>query len=173
MSAWPEQKSMSGSRIATAVNLGGPDAGFHKRGCEAEVVPFSYLPQASTFPVGSRLMWSGTMSQSTGTSQAPVVASAGSALTVTVAEGTDGPPVLKLTVCGPVPAIPRSTNLATPLPLVVMAALPCRVPLAIDAVTVTPGTTTPFASLTTTVGCRLGIQTSLSRAPAGGCTVIL
>ena len=41
---------------------------------------------------------------------------------------TDGPPVLKRSVCGPVPAIPRSRNLAVPPPFVVMASLPCRVP---------------------------------------------
>jgi hypothetical protein len=56
MSAWPEQKSMSGSEIATAVNFGAPDAGFQRRGWEAEVVPSSYLPQANTFPVGRRLI---------------------------------------------------------------------------------------------------------------------
>src|SRR3954447_6197732 len=175
MSAWPEQKSMSGSEIATSVTLGGPEPGVQRRRSDAEVVPASYLPQASTFPVGSRLMWRGTMSQATGASQAPVVAWVESALRVTVAEVTDGPPVLKRNVCGPAPAIPRSTNLATPLLLVVIASLPCRVPvpLAIEPVTVTPGTTTPFASFTTTVGCRPGIQTSLSIAPAGGWTVIL
>ena len=70
ISVWPEQKSMSGSAIATAVTFGGPDAGFHNRGSEAEVVPASYLPQASTFPVGRRVMWSGTMSHATGASQA-------------------------------------------------------------------------------------------------------
>ena len=120
-------------------------------------------------------MWSGTMSHATGASQAPVLASGGSALSVTVAEVTDGPPVLKRRVCGPVPAIPRSRNLAVPPPFVVMASLPCRVPepLRIEAVTVTPGTTTPFASFTTTVGCRLGIHTSRSSAPLGGCTLIL
>ena len=174
ISVWPEQKSMSGSAISAAP-LGGPEAGFHSRGSEAEVVPVSYLPQASTLPVGNRLMCSGTISQETGASHSPLVASGGSALSVTAAEVAEGPVVLKRRVCAPVPAIPRSTNLATPVLAVVTLVFPWSVPLppAIDAVTDTLGTPTPLASFTTTVGCRLGIQTSRSRALEGGWMLIL
>ena len=165
---------MSLSATPTA-ELGDPVAGSQTRGVTIVVVPASHLPQARIFPVGSWLMCNGTMSQETGASHWPVVASTGRAFTVIVAEVMPAEPVLKRRVWAPVPAIPRSTNLATPLALVVAVSEPWRVPepLATVAVTTTPGTATPLPSFTRTLGCRAGSQTSRSSALVGGWVLIL
>ncbi len=63
--------------------------------------PSSYLPQAMTLPVGSRLMCSGTMSQLTTGPHFPVVASGGSADTVTGDEVTLLAPAVNCRVCDP------------------------------------------------------------------------
>ena len=68
-----------------------PLAGSHSRGIAAMVPmapPSSYLPQPRILPVGSRWMWSGTMAQGTSGPHLPVVASDGSAETLTGAEVT-------------------------------------------------------------------------------------
>ncbi len=83
MSACPEQNSMVSAGTSMAV-VGGPAAGSQRRGLAIFAVPASYLPQAMIFPVGRRLMCRGTMSQLTGASHWPVVASGGSAPSVMV-----------------------------------------------------------------------------------------
>jgi len=58
---------------------------------------------------------------------------------------------------------------------VVAVNVPCSVPVpvAMLAVTPTPGSTTPPASFTSTIGCKVGPQTSLSSALTGGCLLIV
>ena len=83
------------SGVASEIaDVGGPAAGSHSRGFAMEVVPASYFPHASSLPVGSRLRWSGTISQDTGASHRPEVACADSALSVTVAESALAEPAV-------------------------------------------------------------------------------
>src|SRR5690349_3245989 len=173
INAWPEQNSIVSTLIICAV-LGGPAAGSHSRGI-AIVPSSSNLPQASTFPVGNRLACSGTMAQSTLGSHLPVVASGGSALMLIEREVLETVPVVNRSVCAPGPAMPRSTKAAVPLVLVVAVTVPCRVPdpVAMLAVTTTPGTTTPPASFTSTIGWSVGAQTSESSALVGGCRLMV
>ena len=173
MSAWPEQKSIVSTRAIGAF-IGGPPAGSHRRGM-AMVPSTSYLPQASTFPVGSRWMCSGTMAQSTGGSHLPVVASSGSGVIVMIFEILETDPAVKLSVCWPVPAMPRSVKAAVPLVRVVAVRAPWSVPvpLATCAVTATPESGTPPASLTSMMGWSVASQTSWSRAFVGGCLLMV
>ena len=82
-------------------------------------------------------------------------------------------PVLNVRVVLPTPAIPRSPNLAKPWASVVAVPWPCSVPgpVATVAVTLTPTTGFPPASLTWTTGCTEGSNTSLSSADEGGLVV--
>src|SRR3989442_1712241 len=84
-------------------------------------------------------------------------------------------PVEKARVLEPVPAMPRSPKVAEPFDFVVAVRVPWSVPgpPVMLAVTTAPATATPFASLTTTIGCVVGVQTSESSAVAGGCLVIV
>src|SRR4051794_25693475 len=118
---------MVSARTSMAV-VGAPTVGSQSRGLAIMVVPDSYLPQARILPVGSRLMCSGTMLQGTGASHLPVDASVGRELSVTVEERALTLPVEYRSVWEPVPAIPRSTNLARPVDEVVAETLPCRLP---------------------------------------------
>src|SRR6476659_1597046 len=158
--------------IISAV-LGAPTAGSHSRGI-AMVPSTSYLPHASSLPVGSRWTCSGTMAQSTGASHFPVEASGGRALMVTVLEVLESEPAAKLRVCVPAPAMPRSVKTAVPLVRVVAVRVPCSVPVPVAMLTftTTPGSTTPPASFTTTIGCSVGPHTSVSSAVAGGCRLM-
>src|SRR5574338_1197477 len=142
--------------------VGGPAAGSHSRGSAIRWVPASNLPHAMIRPVGRRVICSGTMSHDTGASHRPVLASGGRALIVVVADVAEAVPVVNRRVWGPVPAMPRSPNLARPVDEVVAVSVPCSVPppLARAAVTTAPGTAVPAASLTTTAGWRVGSQTS-------------
>jgi len=94
------------------------------------MLPFvSNLPQASTLPLGMRLMCSGTISQETGASHLPVAASGGSGSIRTDDDVPVAAPLVKLSVWSPVPAMPRSTNVALPEVPVVAVRVPCSVPV--------------------------------------------
>src|SRR4051794_30254346 len=103
--------------------VGNPAAGSHSLGL-AIVPSSSCLPHARIFRVGSRVMWSGTMSQATGEPHLPVVASGGSGFRVTVLEVTPIEPVVNRIVWAPVPDTPRSVNWAEPLAWVVAVRVP-------------------------------------------------
>ena len=170
MIVWPAQKSIVSAGTDTAV-VGGPAAGFHRRGLAMCWVPASNFPHASTLPVGRSVIWSGTMFQDTGGSHLPVVASAGNAAMAIVEEVAVAAPVVNRRVEEPVPVSPRSVNVAEPFAFVVAVTAPWSTPgpVATVAVTTTPGTATPLASFTTTTGCEPGTHTSRSSALAGGC----
>jgi hypothetical protein len=93
MRVCPEQNSMSGARILIAAP-GEPADGSHSRGSDIAAVPVSNFPQARSLPVGRRLRCRGTMSHETGASHLPVVAVAGSAFKVTVADSAVAAPAV-------------------------------------------------------------------------------
>ena len=152
MSVCPAQKSMSSTWISVAL------PGEELEGSQIRGIPIvsatSVLPQAKIFPVGSSVMWSGTMSQETTGPHLPEVASRGNGDSVTGEEVTLAAPAMNSSVWSPVPSMPRSPNFATPLLLVVAVRFPCSVPLpdARLAVISTPPTGFPVPSFTSTAG---------------------
>ena len=76
MNAWPAQKSIVSFRMVMAV-VGGPRPGSQSRGFPMPP-SFSACPTQGFFRSGNRCMCKGTMSQSTGGSHLPTVASTGS-----------------------------------------------------------------------------------------------
>src|SRR5689334_7128704 len=102
MPVCPEQNSIVSAGIIRAV-VGGPAAGSHSRGTEpmvpeAWLFSSSYLPQPMILPVGSKLMWSGTMSHGTTGPHWPVVAAGGSGATATGDATTVSEAVAKFSV---------------------------------------------------------------------------
>ncbi len=77
MRAWPAQKSIVSFATVIAA-VGAPDVGSQSLGCPMPPL-ISSRPHASTLPVGSSEMWSGTMLHAIGGPHSPLFASAGSA----------------------------------------------------------------------------------------------